>query len=313
MSGGEVRVVKSARASGCPSETELVRAALALGSAPVAPAAEPVVIDVVFDGDEASLRALVIARGSKTGERELKTAATDCTKLADSVAVVVAVLLDLVPPDAVASFEAPDTTPQPPPLAPAAPPVPPAQPPPREAPPSRAAGPPLEVWLRAEGGIAVGPLGPVVSPWLGGAAGLRRERWQLGVGGAWFTPRELPFDPIPGTHVDLSLATGFAEGCFGFPLGRSWDTWACALFSAGVLTGAGQDFDHDETKREVWLAAGPRADVRLRLGRDLALRLALAGLVTLVERTFTVDGYGEAFTTPPVSATASLGLELTID
>jgi hypothetical protein len=297
-----------------------VHAALALGTPPAEPAAEPVVIEVAFDGDGASLRALVRASGSKTGERELKTDGADCTKLSESVAVVVAVLLDLVPPEAIASFDVPGTTPLatpvPPPLAPAPAPAP-APPPPHPPAPSSRAAPvehPLAVWLRAEGGIAVGPLGPVVSPWFGGAAGVRRERWQLGLGGAWYAPREVPFDAVPGTHIDLSLAAGSAEGCLGFPeaLGKDWDMGACAVFSAGALTGAGKGFDHEETKTELWLVAGPRADLHWRLSRSFALRLALGGLVTLGKRTFAVSGYGEAFTTPPVSAFASLGPELVI-
>lgn len=316
VSGGEVRVVKNAFASDCPGEIELVRAALALGRAPAAPAAEPVLIDVVFDGDEASIRALVVARGSKSGNRELKTAGRDCKKLADSVAVVLAVLLDLVPPDAVASFEAIQTTreplaPPPPPLV--APPLPPKPRTSRVARPTPAPAPPIALWFRADGGMAVGPLGPVVSPLLGGSAGLQRDRWQLGVGGAWLAPRQIAFDPIPGTEVDLSLAYGSLEGCYGFPLAPHWDAWACALFSTGVLTGAGENFDHDETQRELWLAAGPRGDLRLRLGSVFSLRLALAALVTLGERTFIVDDYGEAFTTTPVSATVTLGVELTIN
>lgn len=329
--GGDVRVVPGERAPGCPGEDELVRAALALGTPPAEPALESVSISVAFDGDGRSLRALVRARGSKSGERELKTEGTDCTKLAEAVAVVVAVLLDLVPPDqplppSVASFDAPGTdfgtsesaAPAPPSLTPpvlaptaakAPPPPPPGDEPARivENPSS-----PLDAWLRGEGGLAVGPLGPVVSPWLGGAAGLLRERWKLGLGGAWVAPRTEPFEPVPGTGVDLSLWFGSAEGCFGFPaaLGKAWDIWACAQFSAGVLRGEGNGFDNREAQRELWLATGPRAEVLLRLNGAVRLRLALAGLVTLGKRTFNVAGYGTAFTTPPASVLVSLGPEL---
>jgi hypothetical protein len=292
-------------------------------------------ISVVFDGDGRSLRALVSAHGSKSGERELKTEGTDCTKLAEAVAVVVAVLLDLVPPDqplppSVASFDAPGTdfgtspsaaAPPPPdltstaPTAVQAPPPPPPQPP-RNEPERRAdvASNPLDVWMRAEGGLAVGPLGPVVSPWLGGAVGLLRERWKLGLGGAWVAPRTEPFEPVTGTGVDLSLWFGSAEGCFGFPaaLGKGWDIWACAQFSAGMLTGEGKGFDTETTQRELWTSAGPRVDLAFRLDRSVRLRLAVAALVTLGKRTFSVGGYGDAFTTPPASAFVSLGPEFVI-
>jgi hypothetical protein len=318
---GEVRVLRSERALECPPEDELVRAALALGTAPVQPAGEPVSIVVVFDGDGSSLRALVSARGSKTGERELETEGADCAKLAEAVAVVVAVLLDLVPPDTVASSELPrEEPPEPPPPLPAPPPAPEPMPAPR---PARVVVPPrvpartepLVPWLRGEGGLAVGLLGGVVSPWLGGAAGVRLGRWQLGLGGAWVGPRDVPFDPVPGTRIDLALAYGRGEGCLWFAdaLRRDWDIGVCAEFAAGVLTGAGRGFDNPETRHELWLAAGPRADLRVGLSRALSLRLAVAALVTLGRRTFVVRGYGDAFETPPVSGVLSVGPALAID
>src|SRR3954471_800252 len=153
--GGQVRVERTERALGCPGEAAFVRAALAQGTAPTTTPATPLEVSVQFDGDQSSLQASIRVTGAKTGERLLRTEGTDCAKLAEAAAVVVAVLLDLVPPKATASFEAP---------APAAPPPariepqPAAVPPPRAPPatPPRAlphggAAAPLHVLVRGEG------------------------------------------------------------------------------------------------------------------------------------------------------------------
>src|SRR4051794_33792267 len=93
--GGEVRVERTERALGCPTEQALVRAALAHGAAPPTAPSTPLAVSVQFDGDQSSLRAVIRASGAKTGERLLRTDGTDCGKLAEAAAVVVAVLLDL--------------------------------------------------------------------------------------------------------------------------------------------------------------------------------------------------------------------------
>src|SRR2546423_13622206 len=100
--GGEVRVERTERALGCPGEQAFVQTALAQGAAPTTTPSVPLEVSVQFDGDQSSLRAVIRASGAKTGERLLRTEGTDCGKLAEAAAVVVAVLLDLVPPEAAA-------------------------------------------------------------------------------------------------------------------------------------------------------------------------------------------------------------------
>jgi hypothetical protein len=317
--GGEVRVERGPGALACPGEQELVQAALGLGAPPAARPGAAQEIFVRFDGDGAALRVLVRASGPKSGDRELRTEGPDCAKLAQATAVVVAVLLDLVPPEAVASFEdmaAAESVPAPGPSAGAAASQPPAPPPPR-APPPRAApstGSEFELAARAEGALALGLLGGAVSPVVGGSAALRRDAWEASLGGAWVAPRNVPFEDITGTSVELALAFGFGEACLrltGTPASR-WDTWLCGRVAAGLLEGRGRNFDTDSVSRELWLAAGPGVAGRLRLDRVLSLRFGLGGLLTLGRRTFVVDGYGEAYATPLVSAALSAGVELTI-
>jgi hypothetical protein len=168
--------------------------------------------------------------------------------------------------------------------------------------------------LRGEAALAVGPLGIAVSPSFGGAAGVEHGPIQVGLGGAWFVPRSVPFDAIPGTRIDLSLALGFGEGCFRFvgSLASRWDAWACARFAAGRLGAEGRGFDNPGDAQKLWLGAGPHADLRVRVHRLVAVRGALGGLVTLGKHRFTVGGYGDAFSTPPLSFVMTLGPELTI-
>jgi hypothetical protein len=318
--GGDVRVERSEPAFDCPAEHDLVRAALALGAAPEGKGSSGTNIVVRFERDVTAYRAVVSATGQKTGERELRTNDADCRRLADAVAVVVAVLLDIVPPDAEGSFEpaapaAPKPTPAP--LAP--PPKTPSPAPTREAPPSAPVSPGAakrawKVSLRAEGALTFGLLGAAVSPTLGGAAAVARGRFEAALGGFWVVPREVPFDPLLGTSVRLTLALGNADGCYRFASGptRAWETWICGRFLAGVLGGDGRGFDHHFPHHEPWFGLGPAFALRLPLSRAFSFRVGANATVTLGNHTFRVENYGTAFDSPPLSAGVSLGPEWTI-
>jgi hypothetical protein len=310
--GGEVRLERSADAQACPTEAEFVRATLALGAAPDRAAAEPLSIAVRFEGSGTGLRAIVSSTGPKTGERELRTEGPDCTKLAEAAAVVVAVLLDIVPPEAVASFEpAPRAVPAAPALPAPIPAPPPPPPQPIRAPESP--GAPTDLALRAEAALGVGLLGAALSPTLGGAARVGHGRVELALGGAWVAPRRVHFAPIPGTRVDVFLALGYAEGCWRLALGGDpWRGAVCAHAAAGALTVRGRYFDDRASSRQLWLAAGPAFALSLELHRLLALRASALGLVTLGRRRFEVSGYGDAFETSPAAAAVTLGPELLI-
>src|SRR3954469_17436820 len=272
--GGDVRVERGEGAVDCPTEKELVQSALALGSAP-GDAATGSSISVRFERDGTAYRAVVSSSGQKTGERELRTDDPDCRRLADAVPVVVAVLLDIVPAEAAASFDvAPPAAPRTALLS--APPAKIATPPPtaaRPAPP--APHDPLAVSLRAEATLSVGLLGGAVSPTFGGSAAVTRGPWQAALGGFWVVPRDVPFaPPLPGTAVHVSLALGTADGCYRFASGaaRTWETWLCARFLAGVIGGAARGFDHHYPTHEPWFGAGPVFTLRLPLTRAFALR-----------------------------------------
>lgn len=318
--GGEVKVERTERALGCPGEQALVQAALAHGTAPPVTSSTPLQLSVQFDGDEHSLRALIRASGAKTGERVLSTEGNDCGKLAEAAAVVIAVLLDIVPPETAVSFEAPAALA--PPAAPPAPPPPRPEPTPSLAQPARAlpaatvtAAPrPLHALLRVEGALTLGFLGGAFTPAVDAAATLRGRRWEAGLGAMWLASREAPFSKIAGTSVDLSLWLGVAEGCLAFlrsPRG-SGDGWFCSRFTAGRLTGAGRGFDHPRTSQAWWAAAGPALAFRLRVTPVLSLRASLNALVTLGDHSFVVDGYGSAFDTPHFSVALGAGPEWSI-
>jgi hypothetical protein len=320
--GGEVRVERTERALACPSEQALVQAALAHGAAPPTPSSTPLQVLVQFDGDQSSLRALIRASGVKTGERVLRTEGADCSKLADAAAVVVAVLLDLVPPEAAASFDEPPaappsaeaTEPEPKVASPSPPPSPPA--PPVTLPPRRpAAAPlPLSALVRGEGALTLGFLGGVFAPAVDVAASVRRGGWEGSLGGMWLASRDAPFTDIAGTKVNLSLTLAFGEGCLALAQSRRgrWDGWWCGRVAAGRLTGTGQGFDHSRASHSLWVGAGPGLAFRLRITPVLAVRASLTGLVTLANHSFVVDGYGPAFDTPRFSAALGLGPELSI-
>jgi hypothetical protein len=317
--GGDVRVERTERALGCPSEHALVKAALAHG-APPATSSAPLTVSVRFDGDQTSLTALIQASGAKTGERLLSTEGVDCAKLADATAVVVAVLLDLVPPEGAVSLDAPAAVP--PPAEKAAPtasaaraPSPPPSPPAPLAPvPNGVALQPLSALVRGEGALTLGFLGGALEPAATVAASLRRGRWEGGLGGMWLASREQPFNEIPGTQVDLALTLGFADGCLALASSSHgvWDGWLCARVAAGRLTGKGQGFDHPRASQSFWAGAGPGLAFRVRVTRALGLRASLTGLVTLGNHSFLVDGYGPAFDTPLFSAALGVGPELSI-
>ena len=313
MPGGEVHVERSDEALACPSEQELVRAALALGRAPEVPTSMPLAVSVRFDRSGDTYRAVVTSTGAKTGERELRTEQQpDCAKLAAATAVVVSVLFDLLPPEAAASFELP-----PPPAQPSRPKARPPAPRPAPTPtPARAepprTGPPLELLVRAEGGVGYGLLGGRLSPGLGGAVGVRRGPWDAALGARRIFQRAVPFEPIPAAHVELALTLAFAEGCFAFREAPPLDVSVCAQVTGGVLSGDGRHFDSDYTTRDAWFAAGPAAAFRYPLGRFLALRLSLLGLLTLGSHALDVSGYGHAFDSPPLSASVNFGPELLI-
>jgi hypothetical protein len=291
---------------------------LAHGAAPSVTPRTPLELSVQFDGDQSSLRALIRVSGAKTGERLLRTDGADCGKLAEAAAVVVAVLLDLVPPETAGSFEGPAAAtppaarvePQPPP----APPLPlavPATPPPAAGP---RAAPPLSVLVRGDGAITVGFLGAAFTPAVDVAAIVRRGRWEAALGSMWLASHQAPFPDIPGTKVDLVLTLGFAEGCLTLvraPRGL-WDGWLCGRVAAGRLSGTGQGFDHPRASHTSWVGAGPALAFRVRITRVLSLRASLSGLVTLGDHSFVVDDYGPAFDTPPFSAALGAGPELSI-
>jgi len=317
--GGEVHVERSDRAFDCPNEAELVQATLALGTAPAAAGTTPIAIAVRFDRDPRSYVATVSATGRKAGERELSTEDSDCRRLADSVAVVLAVLLDLVPPAAAASFEPP--APAEPAAKPAAPKPapPPVVPPPSTPSPPRSQSepvPPLVISFRAEGALAYGLLGDAVSPYVGGAVAVGRGPFALSLGGDWVAPRDQAFDKIQNqnTRVHVGLAYGFADGCFGTEqsAARGWNGSVCGRLAAGLFSGDGRGFDHHFPQQKAWFAAGPVGTLRYRLTPALGLRFDALVLVALGHQTLVVQSIGAAFKSSPLAAGLGFGPELTI-
>ncbi len=324
--GGEVHVERSDRAFDCPNEAELVRAALALGSAPAVPGATPISIAVRFDREPSSYVATVSSSGQKTGERVLRTDDADCKRLADSVAVVLALLLDLVPPEAAAPPQPPASAepgPEAVPPVPAPAPTTPA-PVPEAARAAPAASPvhieppaPFVTSVRAEGALAYGLLGSAVSPYVGGAVTVARGPVAVALGGDWVVPRAAPVEHVagaPNARVRVGLAYGYLDGCFLAPLdaARSWNGAVCARFAAGVFSGDGRGFDHHFPQHDAWFAAGPVAGLRYHVTRAFSLRLDALALVALGHQRFLVTGYGTAFRSSFGAAGVAFGPELSI-
>lgn len=219
------------------------------------------------------------SHGEPMGERELESEAEDCSALDASLALVLAVMLDL--PKA----KVPQPTADAPPRA-VEPPRAPARPTrlrvPRETPPSRPAWP-LELGVS---GLVTSGLVP--GPAWGGQLHVAIDPasfWKLGVVVAVYRSVE---QTVEGTRAGASFAPLEAGWFFcplAWPSGRA-RVEACLVQHVGRLRVEGFGFDVNQTQTRTYANLGAELDGRLELSGPLSARLALRLQAPLLRETF---------------------------
>jgi len=290
--------VRGADAQGCIDGRELSRRVEAKLHRPVfeAPRDAELIVEGAASrsgqGYRAELRTFD-AQGTALGSREVLSERESCDELSETVAVVLAVMIDpagaLNPPVSepegpAAPAMVPPPVDEPPPLAPppcpvvAAPEVPPVTAPPRPA--ARRARPELSGFARVD-------LGHLPEPIVGGglAFELRLPRWGgLRLEGSVFAERAVHQDGPPQAGVDVRVLYAGASYC---PLwrerGRLRGT-ACAGVAAGALQGRGFGFDASHESTSPLLDGLVDLRGALRLWKGLGL-YAGAGLSVPFTRT----------------------------
>jgi hypothetical protein len=260
--------------------------------------------------------------GAFLGRRSLVTEAADCSALDESLALVVALLVDSPPPPVAGESEATPAATKP--TSPSTEPARATAPPPTEASarPSEVASPlhlprdtpaPRQPWrlqFATEGALAIGIL-PGLAPGveLGfGAKAPTLPEFRLFAG--WYAPREQRRAELDaGARFD-ALYVGL-EVC---PLERELgiSQWSvCAGQSLGRLRSKAFGFDENSTSNHLTYALLARGALQLALASHWALRLGARAEVPLTRGVFgygTPDGEQPLFQPSPVAAVLDLGL-----
>jgi hypothetical protein len=305
VAGDELRVTRSETAADCPDEATLAAATLEHGARPLVPPADVLTATVLLDRDESGYVARIATIGRKTGTREIRAPGETCAELVELTSVALAVLFDLLPPEA----PKPPTLVPPPRVAPL-----PATPSPKPStPPPSAAESASNAEQRSGsamvyGAVAYGLLGDAFTGAIGGALHVPVSRTlELGAGGFWAPGRTIPYEP--GT-VSVSLAAARLDLAIVFASFGDFALGAKVELGIGSLQAAGNDFDRDSTPTVLWLAGGAGAVTRLELSRLFALRAGISGFIPHRSQTFSVEGAGTAFESSGVAVLAEFGPEL---
>jgi hypothetical protein len=285
LAGAVIETVSAPGAEQCPPAEALKERTLALGR-PRARPAEPLLVRVEFRRDGDGFAATVRTVGRRQGTRELAAPGASCEPLAAATSVVLAVLLDLLPPGAV------------------------EQPPPAASPEPDAGTPPLfrHVAVGPRFGVQYGLLGPVLGASFGAAVGLRLSRVEVEAAG--FALPERSVSVPPGT-VSAQLSGGGAGVCV-FPslAARSFELGGCASLLVGRLAAEGQGFYRDRSVSEPWLGGRLGAVFILPVSRHVAVRAGLDVILPLVQPVLEVDRVGTAYEAGLLAGALSFGPEL---
>lgn len=177
--------------------------------------------------------------------------------------------------------------------------------------PAAAWSPALSVWVLADAG-SLQRLGTGVA--LG--AGVEHGRLALRALATWLFEQRAGLDAAaaPGTGADLTLATGALSVCSA-PLSRGsrWSVQGCAGWELGRLSGEGTGILRPRSGAAFWSA--PRLDATLgwALGSNLELGAMLTLAIPLVRDDFVLGGLGSVHRPAPVVGRAALGINWTIE
>jgi len=254
-------------------------------------------VQVAITRTFAGFSAQLSTSGRHHGTRTLEDLGPSCESLADAVAITIAMFLDPYQ-NSPARAEAPARVDLP------------RAPGPSEVPVVRSARP-RPFFLEAAGGIAFNLL-EHAEPFLDVGVGYQPStRWSFALGGTYV----FPDSKLDGTrNVDLRLSFGWLRVC-ARALGDVEHTslvW-CAAPQIGSLAGSGHGYQHDFTKRALWLALSIGPDVAFRFTNGMSWVLSGQAVVPLLDQGFTVESGGEqrtAYQTPAVAGMVSLGLRV---
>jgi hypothetical protein len=285
LAGSTIEVTRTVGAESCPDAESLKERTLTIGKPRLR--AELLRIQVEFRRSVAGYSATLHTSGRSTGKRELSADGPSCEPLAQATSVVLAVLLDLLPPGESA------------PLPDAPPPLPTA---------SAAKSSVFEyLALGARAGVQYGVFGPSISASFGGEARLRLARVELGLGGFHSPGRSV--DLAPGV-VSASL-TGGSLGVCGYRTVRTreLELGACALLSLARFAAFADGFQTDGDAASLWIAGGIGATLSLSLGRHWALRAGLDVIMPFRQYRPQVERVGFAYDALAVAMALNFGPE----
>lgn len=286
-------------ATACP-EDAVIRAGVAarLGYEPfrdLAPDRLRATLRTAGQGLEARIE-MVDARGNLKAARRLTSRNRDCSELAASVELAIAIAIDPMGgprPRDDAPAPAIADEPEPPPSQPA------ASPEPRvletaKSPP----GPPL-AW-RAQAGL-VGGFGSAPAPSLGFTVGgaVGSEGWSLGIEGRADLPSS---KALRAGEATAGLAVASLVPCLRFGMAS-----ACGLATGGVRQVAGDGLDHARHATVPYFAFGGRAAVALPMSKRAALALHADVTAPVTKTRLTVDS-DVVWTSPAIAVALGLGV-----
>ena len=211
------------------------------------------------------------------------------------MSVVLSVLLDLSPRDALA-------------LAPAAPKPPLVVLPPRAETKTAASPAALTFGLGVEGGLGYGLLG---GTWVGAFSAAIRprfEHWELALGGLWAPNRTIDYSP--GT-VTVSLLSAELEACGWLsPSASRPDLGLCGGVLFGAIRGDAQGFTEAYGANDPWVALEAGLHGRLPLAAKSALRLGISALIPARPQRFEIANEGTPYESSDAALLVEVGPEL---
>lgn len=287
LASGPLPIVamRSESALGCPDSTGLRERVRALR--PEAPP-EGLEIEIRFDREGQGYVATVQTAGRLQTTRVLHAPGPECEGLADATAVSVSLLLDLLP-------DPPPASPPPPSPAPNSPPAPPKA--------------PLGIWFALGGGFS----------------------WQLPSRAGGFATTEALIAPLPPllfglggalsptaplekgeAAVEVDLRFAFARACWVFGSPGGVRAGGCALPAVGRLRGRGQGYALDREANRPWFALGGGVLAAGPLAGPVGWLAESTAFAPLGRESFSVEGLGRAYRTPPVGVLTSAALTVQI-
>jgi hypothetical protein len=289
-------------ASACPTAEEVQSSVAArLGYDPFTSDAERT-ISARVDRVGAKLSARIELRdrsGQVLGSRSLASTQLDCDELAAALALAITITVDpkyLARTESQPSAPEPAATPPPAKTTPVRPRPPPTKPAPIVAPPQRPAWA-VRGTLGVLGAVGTAPavaVGAIVG------AGVRVDRWSLGLEGRLDAPASR--DAAPGGRVSSALRSGSFVPCVHFG-----PALLCGLATAGELLGEGEGVTQPREDASFFAALGGRAALEIPAASPIALRTHADLQATLTEVHLELAGR-RVWSTPPVSAALGLGI-----